>query len=142
MTKVVHIRQQVADAVKIGRGTPWGNPFVMEAAHAGRCIRTLGGTYTTRLVASREAAVEAYRRELWAAIRNGRVSVFDLAELDDAVALECYCAPAACHGDVLARAAKWAAENYEVEIAKQIEAGHFIELVDDEALFTELPTAG
>lgn len=75
-------------AVDIMRGTPFGNPFVIGKD------------------GDRAAVVEKYRRHLWRKIRfepGYAAKVADLHGRD----LCCCCAPAACHGDVLERAAAW-----------------------------------
>ncbi len=77
--------------VRIDRRTPWGNPWVV-----GRD----GG---------RAEVIALYRHDLWRRIRAGEVALHDLADLHGKTLL-CHCRPRlACHGDVLARAARWAA---------------------------------
>lgn len=91
MTEVVNMKDhelQQGD-VYIGRGGPWGNPFVV------------GKQYT------REAAIAAYRKYLWDRIGEGSITLEQLAALDGKT-LVCFCAPLPCHGDVLAAAARWA----------------------------------
>ncbi len=83
--------QVVGNTVLIDRRTRWGNAFRIES----NC--------------SREQAIARYRTDLWRRIRAGEVSLEDLAELDGCW-LACWCAPLPCHGDVLARAAAWAAQ--------------------------------
>jgi hypothetical protein len=75
-------------AVYIGRGSKWGNPFVI-------------GTMT------RDEVCEAYRRYLKSKLLAGTITDFDLLYLHDKD-LVCFCKPAKCHGDVLERAALWA----------------------------------
>jgi len=65
------------DAVYIGRGSKWGNPFVI-----GRD-------------GNREEVIEKYRNRLM--FDDMVLEVKDLIGKD----LVCYCAPHACHGDVL-----------------------------------------
>ena len=77
-------------AVRIDRRTKWGNRFVI-------------GKHGTR-----EEVIALYRIELWRRIREGRVSLEELAALHGKT-LACHCAPLPCHGEVLARAAAWAA---------------------------------
>ena len=77
-------------AVRIDRRTQWGNPF-----RIGR-----DGT--------RDEVIALYRRRLWQRICEGRVSLGELASLHGKT-LACHCAPLPCHGEVLARAAAWAA---------------------------------
>ena len=56
----------------------------------------------------REQAIARYREDLWRRIRAGEVPLEELAALDGCW-LACWCEPEPCHGDVLARAAAWAA---------------------------------
>lgn len=76
-TRVVHCKRNRFD-VYIGRPSKWGNRFVI-----GR-----DGT--------RAEVIEKYREVILA---NERL-LADLPELKGKV-LGCFCAPAACHGDVL-----------------------------------------
>ena len=76
-------------AVRIDRRTKWGNPYRIGPA-------------------SREEVIALYRAELWRRIREDRVSLEELAALHGKT-LACHCAPLPCHGEVLARAAAWAA---------------------------------
>ena len=76
--------------VRIDRRTRWGNPFVI--ARDG----------------DRAEVIELYRRDLWRRIRAGEIALEDLAALNSKTLL-CHCHPLPCHGDVLARAAAWAA---------------------------------
>jgi hypothetical protein len=78
-----------AGAVYIGRGSRWGNPFVM-GKHG-----------------DRDAVCEQHREYLWDQIQKGEVSIQDLADLRGKD-LVCFCAPARCHGDTLVQAAEWA----------------------------------
>jgi hypothetical protein len=59
---------------------------------------------------TREVVVEAYRLDLIRRIRAGEVSLEELAELDGKD-LVCFCAPQACHGDILERFATQAVLN-------------------------------
>ncbi len=77
-------------AVRIDRRTKWGNRFVI-------------GRHGTR-----DEVIARYRTELWRRIRAGEVSLDELAALAHR-RLACHCAPLPCHGEVLARAAAWAA---------------------------------
>lgn len=75
--------------VRIDRKTKWGNPFVI-------------GRDGTRL-----QVIDKYKTKLWRDIKTGRVDLTELAGLHGK-RLGCWCAPAACHGDVLVAAAEWA----------------------------------
>lgn len=77
--------------VYIGRGGPWGNPFVVGKEH------------------TRDEAVAKYRVYLWQRIEEQSVTIEQLARLHGKT-LVCFCKPKACHGDVLVAAAAWAAE--------------------------------
>ena len=73
--------------VYIGRPGPWGNPYIVNRH----------GT--------RDQVIELYRRRLWTDLQEGRVTRSDLAALAGK-RLVCWCAPAPCHGDVLAAASR------------------------------------
>lgn len=89
-TRVVHCKR-APYTVYIGRGRDsiWGNPFTFKP-----------GTRAPHMVATREAAVDAYR--VW--ILRQPDLLARVKELRGQV-LGCWCKPAACHGDVLARLA-------------------------------------
>lgn len=74
-------------AVNIMRGTPFGNPFSMAEF-------------------SRNEAVARYRVLLWARIQK-EPGFGEAVRLLHGKDLCCCCAPLACHGDVLERAAAW-----------------------------------
>lgn len=80
-TTVVHCKRESYD-VYIGRPSKWGNPFVI-----GRD-------------GSREEVIRKY--EQW--IVQQRLLLLSLFELRGK-RLGCFCAPLACHGDVLVRLA-------------------------------------
>ena len=84
--------QVVNNTVLIDRRTRWGNPW-----RVGRD-------------GSREEVIARYRADLWRRIRAGEVTLEELAELDGCW-LACWCANDGhpCHGEVLERAAAWAA---------------------------------
>lgn len=88
MSRVVHCKRAPHD-VYIGRPSRWGNPFSHRA-----------GTAARYRVATREAAVAAYAE--WVLTQPELVAA--LPELRGKV-LGCWCAPLACHGDVLAKLA-------------------------------------
>lgn len=87
--RVVHCKVDEFD-VYIGRGSPWGNPFVIGE----------DGT--------REMVIAKYRE--W--IRKQPELVKQLPTLRGKI-LGCYCAPNACHGDVLVELCD-AQERYEM----------------------------
>lgn len=78
-------------AIYIGRGSKWGNPFVMGKD------------------GNRDQVIAAHKEWLWGQIDQGVVSLEDLAALKGKD-LVCFCAPLPCHGDTLAAAALWAAD--------------------------------
>lgn len=97
MTEVVNkykVNMDDPDIIYIGRGSIWGNPYRMSDSR------------------TRDDVVEAYRRYLWSAIRNGVVTKDMLKELDGK-RLACYCFPQRCHGDVLKAAIEWAIKELE-----------------------------
>ena len=79
------------NTVLIDRRTEWGNPY------------RLGRD------GDRDTVIALYRADLWKRIRDGRIDLAELAALDG-MWLACWCDPLPCHGHVLARAARWAAE--------------------------------
>lgn len=79
--RVVHCKREKHD-VYIGRPSKWGNPFPLKKE------------------ADRAAVLERY--EAWILTRPELLA--DLHELRGKV-LGCWCAPRACHGDVLMRMA-------------------------------------
>jgi uncharacterized phage-like protein YoqJ len=85
--------------VYIGRGSPLGNPY----SH-------MHGTTAQHVVSTRDEAVKAYERYLKdrlaagdEAIRQALNTIALPAKSGKQVELECYCAPHACHGDVVAQ---------------------------------------
>lgn len=94
---VVHCKRAPYD-VYIGRGRDprsgepgrWGNPF-----RIGRD-------------GDREEVIARYAGWLREEVDAGRISLEELAALDGKT-LGCWCAPRPCHGEVLVRAAAWAA---------------------------------
>jgi hypothetical protein len=81
---VVHCKRSPYDAY-IGRPSKWGNPF----SH-------LPNTLAQYRVANREEAIRSY--EAW--LKSQPELLAALPELRGKV-LGCWCAPQACHGDVL-----------------------------------------
>ncbi|WP_018949030.1 DUF4326 domain-containing protein [Thioalkalivibrio sp. ALMg11] len=90
MPKVLNKRRDGVPpgAVYIGRGGPWGNPFVL-----GRD-------------GDRETVIAKYRSHLLARPELVERARAELAGKD----LVCFCAPAACHGDVLLEIANGGSE--------------------------------
>lgn len=78
-----HHKEPVRDAVYIGRPSKWGNPFTID------------------MIGGREAAVKSY--EMWLLMDN---PLYEQAKRElKGKDLMCWCAPLACHGDVLLRIA-------------------------------------
>ena len=90
------IHQIPEHAVYVGRPTMWGNPFV---------VGTDG---------DRTECVQKYRRWLLKQVDEGRITLQQLADLHGRD-LVCWCAPYACHADVLVRAAEWAVRELQDE---------------------------
>jgi hypothetical protein len=80
-----------ADAIHIGRPSRWGNPYII-GVHG-----------------DRGDVIKLHRRWLHQQVREGAVSLQDLAALHGKT-LVCFCAPCDCHGYTLERAAAWAVE--------------------------------
>ena len=95
-TKVVHCKRAKYD-VYIGRGKggkvgQWGNPFILTR-------------HTTR-----DEVIKRYRSHLWKRLKAEPQLRKELLALRGKT-LGCWCAPQACHGDVLAKAAEWLHNN-------------------------------
>ncbi|ESX17544.1 hypothetical protein X766_16095 [Mesorhizobium sp. LSJC255A00] len=69
-----HHRTAPADAVYVGRGSPWGNPW------------------SINIDGSREFVIEKFRTEI--------LPTLDVTPLRGKH-LVCFCKPAACHGDLI-----------------------------------------
>lgn len=87
---VVHCKRSTHD-VYIGRPSKWGNPFTHLSY----------GTQAQFVVANRDEAVAKFRD--WFMAQPDMVALAK-EELKGKV-LGCWCAPQACHGDVLAEVA-------------------------------------
>lgn len=77
------------DAIWIMRPSKWGNPYKIDRDN------------------TREAVIEKYKRYVLKQLREGRITMRDLAELHGKT-LVCCCTPKPCHGHVLELAAEWA----------------------------------
>lgn len=80
------------DAVYVGRPTKWGNPYKIGQAFP-------GGRFSAPM--TRALVIEAYEIYLWKHPTLRRDAKVELAGKD----LVCWCAPQACHADVLLRVA-------------------------------------
>lgn len=89
-----HHKNAPADAVYIGRRSPWGNPYSHQV-----------GTTAQHKVATREEAVAMYEHVVTKHLRE--TPGFRAHFLNPLIGkdLVCFCAPASCHGDVLLRLA-------------------------------------
>ena len=81
------------------RATPFGNPFPIGKRYGGRV-----------------EVIERFRKHLWGRIRSGDLPLEEIAALDGKP-LACWCHPQPCHAEVLAGAARWAAEQLEKNCA-------------------------
>lgn len=87
MMRVVNRYKEPFD-VYIGRGTPWGNHFIIG------------------LDGDREEVIRKYKVELWGKMKKSERFCRELLTLDGKV-LGCSCKPQACHGDVIVNAIEW-----------------------------------
>ena len=83
-----------ADAVRVDRATEWGNPFKV-------------GTDGTL-----PEVIQKYRAWLWKRMKDD-ASVIDRLAAIAGRDVKCWCAPKACHGDIVVAAAVWAAQTRE-----------------------------
>ena len=119
MCEVINVRDATNGALYIGRPRKsepvsqrraiWGNPFVEREQDAGRDIYSCGVVVKTQLVPDRDVAIAMFKRWLFQRIEAEDVSLQALASLQGRQ-LACFCSPLPCHGDVLAAASAWAAE--------------------------------
>ena len=93
MCMVLNKRGRIIEpSVYIGRPSKWGNPFSHLAST---------GTLAEFMVASREEAIEQY--EVWL---QTRPDLIEAAKKElRGKNLVCWCAPLACHGDILLKIA-------------------------------------
>jgi len=83
--------------VYCGRPSPLGNPFSHKK-----------DSLADTIVASREEAIEAYRRWLWIKLKEfDPVVIRAMSELKEDSILGCWCRPLACHCEVIERAWRW-----------------------------------
>jgi hypothetical protein len=78
-----------ANAIYIGRGSKWGNPFIIGKD------------------GNRNDVCEKYNVYIKEQIKSGKVTLQEVAELDGKD-LVCFCAPERCHGHSLEKIAQWA----------------------------------
>jgi hypothetical protein len=82
------------EGIYVGRPTALGNPFTVKEFGKGNCINK-------------------YEERLWACmatdnpVRRGIVALTDRYVADGALTLACWCAPAPCHAEVIARMIEW-----------------------------------
>ena len=75
---------------------------------ADRSPHQMGQSVQGGVDGSRDEAIARYRADLWRRIRSGEIALEELADIAGCW-YACHCAPSPCHGEVLARAAAWAA---------------------------------
>jgi hypothetical protein len=83
-----HHKDVPTDAVYVGRPTGWGNPF----SH-------LPSTTARFRVASRDEAIEKYRE--WVLHPDRAILYYKIREELAGKDLVCWCAPKACHADIM-----------------------------------------
>lgn len=79
--KVVHCKKEPYD-VYIGRGSKWGNPFIMK----------------NKTMEERQRVIEEYK--IWITQGKGKYLLRHLNEIQGKT-LGCWCAPLPCHGNIL-----------------------------------------
>lgn len=92
LNKYHHGNKVPAGAINIMRGTTFGNPYVIGAD------------------GDRAEVIEQHRRWLWNKIKTDAAFAAQVRDLHGRD-LCCCCAPKACHGDTLEKAAAWLQEN-------------------------------
>lgn len=61
---------------------------------------------------SREESIARFQTHLWESLQNGRITEDQLLTLEGKD-LVCYCAPQACHGNIVEKAVAWAVRRRE-----------------------------
>ena len=105
MIEVVNIRNAPPEAIYIGRANP---------AHS-LAASPLANPYHLTADADRGVVIAEYRQWLWRELRRSvnTPAATELRRLHQvwrstgALYLACWCAPLACHGDVVKRAIEW-----------------------------------
>ena len=103
-TKLVNLKscpRRIDSGIYIGRGSKWGNPFVIGKD------------------GDRKECIAKYKQALW---RN-KALMRETRELLGKTLL-CFCAPEPCHGHVLIAAAEWADVEYSDANTQQALALH------------------
>lgn len=93
INKYHHKNSVPAGAVNIMRGTDFGNPFPIGAQYGDRA-----------------SVIRHFKKWLWDKLHADPVYAEKVRNLHGKT-LCCCCAPQACHGDVLAKAALWLQSN-------------------------------
>lgn len=83
-------------SIYIGRGSKWGNPFVL-GKHG-----------------DRDQVCDQYENYLKQCFHDNKVTLEELASLHGKN-LVCFCAPLRCHGHTLEKAAAWAVRQLDLE---------------------------
>ena len=98
-TKLVNLKtcpKRIDGGVYIGRGSKWGNPFVIGKD------------------GDRQTVIAKYKRALWC----NKVLLHEVEELRGKTLL-CFCAPAPCHGHVLIAALDWLEQQEKTAVLDQ-----------------------
>lgn len=89
MPTVINRRKTSGETLYIGRGSIWGNKFVIGQD------------------GDRDKVIYKYAYDLWLRIKLKEITLDQLRALKGET-LGCFCKPSACHGDVLVKACEWA----------------------------------
>jgi Domain of unknown function (DUF4326) len=122
-TKLVNLKncpKRIDNGVYIGRGSKWGNPFVIGKD------------------GDRNTVIAKYKRALW----QNKQLLNEVPELEGKTLL-CWCAPEPCHGHVLIAAMAWLEDQQDGEFeqreaAQQRLAAEFTETADDREIENQL----
>lgn len=98
-----HLSKKIPEgATYIGRAMP----------HMGLKASKFANPFKLQDDEPRGATIERYKAWLWEQIRAGKITLEDLLSLEGQD-LVCFCAPQACHGDVLLAAVLWARREWD-----------------------------
>lgn len=104
---------KVLNFYHLGKVIPEGATYIGRAMpHFGLKASKFANPFKLKDDEPRGSTIQRYKEWLWEQIRQGKITLEDLLELEGQN-LVCFCAPQACHGDVLVAAVQWARREWD-----------------------------
>lgn len=104
---------RVLNFYHLGKVIPEGAIYIGRAMpHFGLKASKFANPFKLQAGEPRGSTIQRYKEWLWEHIRSGKITLEDLLELENKD-LVCFCAPQACHGDVLVAAVNWARKEWD-----------------------------